>query len=89
MKYLLQPMLPDSEILYMHIRDINAFEGGKFNKAKSMSVSISIEEAGKLQELLYRLQGHTQRMKPLSIISLIEMGLAYVAYLGKVVKSVY
>ena len=81
--------LPDSEMLFVHISDIkNAFEGGKFNKAKSKSVSISIEEAEKMQELLYQLKGHTQRMKPVSIISLIEMGLAYVAYLGKVVKSV-
>ena len=54
-----------------------------------MSVNISIEEAGMLQELLDQLQGHTERMKPVSIISLVEMDLAYVAYLRKVVKSVY
>ena len=38
--------LPETDIPWLHISDIKqAFEGGKFNKAKSKSVSINMDAA--------------------------------------------
>ena len=45
--------LPETDIPWVHISDIQqAFEGGKFNKAKSKSVSINMDEAKALWSLL-------------------------------------